>query len=355
MPATVQTVLGRIDPEELGLTLAHEHLFVRLVDGWFVEPKDPEEARFASEKFSLANISRVRRRPWSNRDNCVIDDFDTVIGEVGNFARAGGGAIVELTPANLGRDPIRMRQVSETTGVPVIAGCGYYVESSHSPEVRAMSAGAMADLLEGELTDGIGDTGVRPGVIGEIGTGNPVMPGERKVLEASAIVQQRTGVPISVHLFPAGGTAREVLDILEKAGADLTKVALGHLDCQDPIPTRDYLDLATRGSYLVYDQFGASWASDELREFYAGRLYWSPPASDQARVRSIAELVEAGYGDQVMIAHDVCSKLQQTVWGGQGFAHIPQDMRPFFGFNGFSEDELDGILCRNPQRWLAWG
>jgi phosphotriesterase-related protein len=349
----VETVLGAVPPDELGVTLPHEHLFIH-IEGWSFPPRNAIETSLAHAPVSLSNLSWLHRRALSNHDNCHIEDYDIVCDEVRDFKLAGGGTIVDLTVADIGRSPALIRRVSQETGVHVVAGCGHYVDAAHPPELESMSVEAIAEVLEGELSDGIGETGIRPGAIGEIGTGNPVTHSERKVLEAAALAHRRTGAPISVHLFPAGGTAIQVLDILEEAGASPSAVVLGHLDGQDPLKIGIHMELAARGAYVEYDMFGANWTNDDSRELYASDGYWSPPPSDQQRVRAIAELFAAGHGERVVVSHDVCTKIQQAVWGGPGFSHIPRYMVPFLRANGFSDAQLDQLVRKNPQRWLTW-
>jgi phosphotriesterase-related protein len=348
-----QTVLGPVPPAELGLTLPHEHLFLH-IEGWSFPPRDEDEARLAVAPVSMDILPWLHRRALSNRDNCLIDDFDTVRGEVQDYRAAGGQTIVDLTVPEIGRSVELLQRVSLQTGVTLIAGCGHYVDAAHPPELKNMSAEAIAQVLESELTDGIRDTGIRPGVIGEVGTGNPITHDERKVLRAAAIAHARTGAPISIHLFPAGGTAAEVLDLLEEAGVPASAVVMGHLDGQDPIDTDLHLQLAARGAYIEYDMFGANWSNDDSREMHQPHGYWSPPPSDQQRVRAVREMFAAGFGDRVLISHDVCTKIQQAAWGGSGFAHIPRYMRPFFLANGFTDSEFRQVVADNPQRWLTW-
>jgi phosphotriesterase-related protein len=348
-----RTVLGPLPPAELGVTLPHEHLFLR-IEGWSFPPRNEDESNRAAAPVSLDILPWLHRRALSNRDNCRIDDFDTVCAEVQDYKAAGGRTIVDLTVPDIGRSPELAQQISLRTGVNVVLGCGYYVDAAHAPDVGQMSAEAIAQLLESELVDGIGDTGIRPGVIGEVGTGNPVTANERKVLRAVAIAHARTGAPISIHLFPAGGTAKEVLDLVEGAGVPPSEVVLGHLDGQDPIDTDLHIQLAARGAYIEYDMFGANWSNDDSREKHQPIGYWSPPPSDQQRVRAVGELFAAGLGGHVLISHDVCTKIQQAAWGGSGFAHIPQYMRPFFVANGFTNEQFEQIVIENPRRWLTW-
>lgn len=350
----VHTVRGEVEPDDLGLTLPHEHLLVRIIDGWFVQPRNEIEEHFASQPMSLEILPMVARRAWSNRDNCRVEDFESVLREVEGFARAGGGALVDLTLDAIGRNPRRAQEISTRTGIHVIAGCGYYVQHTHPAEIASLAIEEIAEHLAAELLEGVGDTGIKPGVIGEIGTGSPLAAGEIKILKAAALVHSQTGAPMSVHLFPAGGTGHQVLDILEQAGVDLSKVALGHLDGQDPINVDEHLELVRRGALVEYDMFGSNWASDDLRDYYADEFYWSPPPSDQQRVRAVATLLEAGFGRQILISHDVCSKIQEACWGGPGFVHIPLYMVPFFRANGFTEAEVDDLVRVNPQAWLTW-
>lgn len=348
-----ETVLGPVPPAELGITLPHEHLFLH-IEGWEFPPRDENEASLMAAPVSMDILPWLHRRALTNRDNCRIDDFSTVCSEVRDYRAAGGRTIVDLTIPDIGRSAELIREVSRQTGVHVVAGCGHYVDAAHPPDLKEMTAEAIAQVLEAELTEGIGDTGIRPGVIGEVGTGNPITSGERKVLRAAALAHGRTGAPLSIHLFPAGGTAAEVLDVLQEEGVPASAIVLGHLDGQDPIRTELHLQLAARGAYVEYDMFGANWSNDDSRELHGPDVYWSPPPSDQQRVRAVRELFTAGFGDRVLISHDVCTKIQQAAWGGSGFAHIPRYMRPFFLANGFTDGEFEQLTADNPQRWLTW-
>jgi len=341
----VVTVLGELQPAELGVVLPHEHLFLRL-DNWFVPPQTEEERVFASSALSLDNLTSVRYRPYRNWDNIRIEDFDTVLAEVTAYRRAGGGTIVDVTPPAIGRDPVRARMLSERTGVHVVSGCGYYVQTSHPPQVSTMSAEDIEQELVGELEGEIVGTGVRAGVIGEIGTSHPITADERKVLLASAAAQRRTGAPVAIHLSSGADYGHEVLDILEKGGADLAKVALCHLDGRHPIDVAAHLELAARGAFVEYDLFG-------ITEFSEDGL-WPPPPFDLERIDAAAAIWEAGYGDRLLLSHDVCTKMQQSAYGGFGFAHLPGHVAPVMRSNGLSQNQIDALLRDNPARWLIW-
>lgn len=342
---SVMTVRGPVDPSHLGVTLAHEHLFLNLAN-WFIEPITEAERAFASAPVTLGLLSRLRYGSMANWDNIHIDDEATVLSEVSAFKNAGGGAIVDVTPRTIGRDALRLRHVADRSGIHVVCGCGYYVESAHPPEVALMGPEELAGRMCDELTEGIDGTGVRPGVIGEIGTGTPMTANERKVVVAAALAHRRTGAPITIHLSSPGTGGHAVLDVLEEHGADLTKVALGHLDGTHPIDVVQHRSLASRGAYVEYDLFGNT-------EFTEGG-HWPPPASDLDRIDALRELWEAGVGSHVLLSHDICMKIQQVAYGGFGFAHLPGHVAPFMRSIDFSEDQVSAMLRENPARWLTW-
>jgi phosphotriesterase-related protein len=340
----VVTVRGPISSDQLGLTLTHEHLFLHL-ENWFVRPLNPAEEAYSREPVSLKSLHRVRYRPYSNWDNIHITDFNTVLDEVRAFKAAGGGTIVELTLPAIGRDPVKMRDLASQADLNIVCGCGYYVRTSHPPSLDRKTVEEVATELVTELTEGYEGTGIRPGVIGEVGTSWPIDPVEEKVLRASALAQQRTGAPISIHLSGPEKHAGVVLDILEDAGAVLSKVALSHLDIH-PIDTKTHGQLAARGAYVEYDLFGLTEFSEDG--------HWLPTPSDLTRIDAIKKLCEAGHGSKVLIAHDVCLKMQQIAYGGFGFAHIPAHVTPLMKAMGMSSEQINTIVRDNPAAWLTW-
>jgi phosphotriesterase-related protein len=342
----VVTINGPVDPESIGFTLSHEH-FVVHADNWFVRPESEEEAAFAYSPLDLTNLARVRYRPFSHWDNIRLDDVETIIAEVNAYLDAGGRTIVDVTPPAIGRDPSTLLDVARRTGVRVVCGAGYYVASAHPAELATMSEADIAEGLVAEFTSGIGTSGIRPGVIGEIGTSNPLHPVEAKVFRASAMAQRRTGAPVSIHMSSPANYAHDVLDILEEGGADLSKVAIGHLDEVHKFPVEYHSSIAARGAYVEYDLFGpVEFSEDGL---------WPPPPSDLSRIDAITQLIEMGIGDRLLLSHDVCTKIQQRAYGGFGFAHLPGHVLPLMRRLGLQEDQLNMLTQTNPARWLTWG
>lgn len=349
---TVMTVTGPVPASSLGPTLPHEHVFIDL--NCYVD----EQARYrdlpiVDEPVSLATLKDVRNNPYGNRDNCVLDDVDLMVGELGEFKAAGGGTVVDTTNADLGPQPLGLREVSERTGLNIVAGCGHYVSFAQPPQMESWTIQTIEDRLVGEIEHGFGDTGVRAGIIGEIGTLSPIHPQEEKVLRAAARAHHRTGLTISVHVHPPTRGAHDVLDILEQEEVDLTRVVLGHVDtalAHDDIDIATAIDyhkaLADRGPFIEYDLCGNSGFFSD-----GAHSWWFP--SDRERCLGVARLVEAGFGDQLLISQDVGHKHYLSSYGGWGFAHILTQFKEMLATFGVGDDWHDRITRDNPRRMLT--
>ena len=337
--AAVHTVRGPIRPDELGVTLAHEHLWMDsrpllAVHGY---------GRTEAGPWDLAAASEARWNPGSHPDNYRLTDVALAVDELTPFLRAGGTSLVELTPPSLGRDPIRVREISERSGVHVVLGSGQYLEPVHEPWVADATEATMTERLMVEVRDGIGASGVRPGIFGEIGTSNPVTPEERRVLRAVAAASAASGLAISVHLHPWGLEGAAVLDELEAAGADPERVILGHVSTAFDRPDilRSLLD---RGATLGFDLFGFDHSL-----LGAGR--W-PPSDRDVAIR-IDALVDDGYADRIVLGQDVGVRTRLRRWGGWGYAHLLEHVVPIMGEIGIPDAAIRTMLVANPARLLA--
>ena len=141
---------------------------------------------------SLCNCS------YSVRDNLVIDSVEEVVEEMKLFKAAGGGSVVDLTPIGIRTFPELLPRVAMESGVNIVLGTGYYVEAFQSEEIRAMPMEDMAEVMVREIQFGIGEAGVKCGVIGEIGCSWPLAECEKKALCAGALAQQKTGESVCV-------------------------------------------------------------------------------------------------------------------------------------------------------------
>lgn len=300
----IMTVLGPIAPDELGITLPHDHILI--------------DMRHSSYGFDV-----------------ILNDVDLAIEELRAFKAAGGGAIVEVTTEDLGRNPLAQKRVAEETGLHVISGAGYYQEPYYPYYVYQMNINRLADHITNEIVKGIGDTGVKVGIIGEIGTGREFIKSvEERIFRAAARAHKRTGVAISTHTRHEE-LLLEQIELLEDEGADLTRVVIGHLGNQ-----RDMERLravAAKGVYLSIDHIG-----------------WEVPQRDFQRAKTVAQLVREGYVSQIMLSMDICQKSRLHWYGGHGYDHVLKTFVPLLVKEGVSEAAIRTMMLENPKRLLAY-
>jgi phosphotriesterase-related protein len=332
----IHTVLGPIDPSELGRTNMHEHL---LIDArvW-LDP--PREDLPADQKVTLENLGFVRWNLCSLEDNLLIDDPELAVAELAPVKAAGGSGVVDLTVLGIGRRPADLIEISRRTGLHVMVGCGFYVNDSHPAWVEERSVDELAGFLEGELTDGIDDTGILPALIGEIGTSDPITEREWRVMTAAGRAGARTGAAVNVHLDPRGEHALAVLHVLVAEGMTPDRVIFSHMD--EHLDREYHRSVARSGAVLEYDTFGS--------EFYFGDLFKDP--SDLERMDYVDMLVAEGFERQLVFSSDVWVKAAMRAYGGMGYDHVLRRIVPALGNRGISEAVLDTILIETPRRLL---
>ena len=334
---SVMTVTGAIDAGELGVTLMHEHLLNDCTACWNPpEPGDVEGLEIAESPVRMEFLGRLRGDPFLSQDNCRLDDVGAAIAEASRFTAAGGRTIVEQTCSGIGRDPRGLVRIAEGTGLNIVMGCGFYLEASHPAGVRAMSAEAVAEHIEREIRDGV--DGVRPGIIGEIGVSAAFTAEEEKVLRGAARAQARTGLPLSVHLPGWERHGHRVLDVTAEEGADPHATVLCHMN-----PSHDDVgyqhSLAERGAWLEYDMVG-------LEFYFADQDAQSP--SDEENAHAIAALLQAGYGDRLLLSGDVFIKTMLVRYGGYGYDHLLTSFAARLFRHGVSPVDVDRLLVHNP-------
>lgn len=331
----IVTVTGPLAPEDAGITLMHEHVICDMRT--LMSNPAGHEGRV-----TLENAAGVRWDPYSAPDNYVLDDVALAAEELAAFQRAGGRTVVDCTPSRY-RDPVALVATAERTGVNIVMGGGHYLEKSHPPGLAARSLEHIAQEVIDEARDGVGNTGIRPGIIGEIGTGAPMTDAEERVLRAMAWAQVQTGLAITVHVHPWGKGGHRVLDVLFAEGVAPDRVILNHAFVD--IADRAYEEaLLGRGATLGYDMFGFDHAL-----FRVGRY----PPSDYEVATEVARLVAAGHTAQLILAQDVCVKTRLLAFGGWGYAHVLQHVAPLLGELGVGDDDLAQILDANPRRLLT--
>ncbi len=311
--AHIQTVLGPIAPDELGFTLPHEHTQIAL---WHIPS---------------------RWDYWQlTRDEPVILD------ELARYRAAGGSGLVDVTPAGMARDPEWLRGLATASGLHIVMGAGWYRQAYYPAEalIERRTVDDLADEIVREATDGVGDTGIKPGIIGEIGTDKPwVSPSEERVHRAAARASRRTGLAITTHgVMSAVGLAQ--LRILEEEGADPARVIVGHADSY---PNLDhYLEIVRRGANLEFDFLGMSFNAVERHG--EGRV-----------VELLLELVSRGHVDRVLLSQDVCHDSQLKRYEGHGYVYLHETFLPRLRAAGVAESDIDQMTVAIPRRLLTIG
>ena len=342
-PGHVQTVLGPIEPSQLGVTLPHEHILFDTT-AWLLEPT-PEKAWITDAALTLETRAEIADDPLLSRENLLFDDEEIAAAELGDFRAAGGGTVVDVTPPAMGRDVAAIARIAEASGVNVIAGTGHYVQSTHPAELADQTDEQIAAWMIDEIENGVEGSSIKPGVIGEIGTSGDIHPDERKCLRAAALAQQETGLAITLHCaIPYEKVAVEIVEILVDAGADPTRCVLGHMS-----HTIDDLDYhraaAATGACLQYDRFGADFLYESWGRYQEPR--------DSTVVAGVATLVSEGLAEQIMLSHDICYRLQLRRFGGRGFAHVARHVVPALIEAGVSDEAVARMTVHNPARIFA--
>ncbi|XP_072781597.1 N-acetyltaurine hydrolase isoform X2 [Taeniopygia guttata] len=294
----VQTVLGPVEPDCLGYTLTHEHLTMDYSSCFC--PPSPGQEPLSNGPIEMKNLFWIKQNPYSHKENLLLyQETDAVREELLHFKAAGGGTIVENTTTGIGRDMNTLKKLAEETGVHIIAGAGFYVDSTHSSQTQAMTVEQLTEIIVDEVLKGADGTNIKCGVVGEIGCSWPLTPSEHRVLQATAQAQAQLGCPVIIHPGRNSDSPLQIIRILQEAGADASKTVMSHLD----------------------------------------------------RIRM---LIDEGYEDRILMAHDVHTKNRLMKYGGHGYSHILKNIIPKMLIRGISQDKIDKILLANPKRWLTF-
>lgn len=343
----IQTVLGNIDSSLVKAALPHEHVLSDLRP--LVAPLDNG---IFYDKISLSNYGALSRNPYALLDNAVLDDKEAAIEEFHNLAKIGFNLVADVTTTDFGRKKdyvLFLKELSEKTGVHIVAGCGSYIDCAVSEEFKAKSVDEMCKIIINDLTVGMEGTDIKAGVIGEIGSSKTMSEAEFKFIQAAAEAQKETGFGMEIHACLFNREGLTALDHAIKHGANPEKLVVCHIDVK--LDEEYIMGILDRGSYAEFDDFG--------KEFYVDRknrnLLDDSFAYDTERVQFIKKLVDKGYTKQILITNDICLKSMLHRYGGWGYDHIGENIVPMMEDFGISQKDIQTIIHENPIRLLERG
>lgn len=315
----IQTVLGPIEPSELGVCLPHEHI-------WCDQNTAPRRELFG--------VSR------STDDYMRLDDEEKMVGELIAYREAGGGAIVEVTCDGWGRDLDVLARLSEASGVHIIATAGFYIEPCMPAYVAERSVEELADQLIHEMTEGIGPDKRKPGILKTSSHRARVEGLELKGLKAVALAHLHNGAAITTHTtgarrqeIPGGVAAVEQLKLLQAESVYAHHFIAGHIDERPDIDVLS--ELAEQGAYVQFDVID--------KENYI---------LDETRAELVAALISRGHVERLLLSHDRNRDHEMRYSGHTGYCHIFEDFLPRLHRLGVNEDQIETMMVANPARVL---
>ncbi|MEH6639510.1 MAG: hypothetical protein V7717_09570 [Porticoccaceae bacterium] len=304
----VETALGPIDVNDIGMCLMHEHI---IIADW--DMRSNYEGYVDIEKEvpkAVASLNKAKER--------------------------GVSTIVDLTPVNLGRDIHSILAVSKATGVNVICPTGFYW--TEEPWMHGWDSDYLSNYMIKDINEGILDTGIKAGIIKCASDHPGVDDFNKKLLQAAAIAHRETGAPISTHTTVSNSSARDQVAAFKEFGVDLSRVVIGHMGDSSDI---DYLEeILSNGCFIGMDRFG-------LEAFLP----------TDVRVQTVATLCNKGYAGQMVVSHDACSF--QDFFDGEYvekfapnwcYEHVPRDVLPALAAAGISQTDIDTMMIDNPRK-----
>lgn len=259
--ATIQSATGPIDTDNLGFTLMHEHVLT--VDSSFHAQYPETWDRAAELENAVTKLSRAHE--------------------------TGVRTFVDVTPIDFGRDPVFIKDVAVRSRVQIIVATGFYYQIPFRFLYRRTTE--MVELMVRDITEGIGDSGVRANVI-KCATEPEMHQMNKRVVRASARAHRDTGVPVCTHSYPANRTGLDQIRVFHEEGVDLGRVVIGHSDNSDDI---SYLEqIIEAGAYCGMDRIGLPL-----------------PRTNEQRADMITTLVERGYADRLTLSHDASCRTDQ--------------------------------------------
>ena len=340
MEYRAQTVNGLVKKSDIGFTLMHEHIFCDLR-----KPVDRNIFFDNQEKISIDNRFEVNYYQNKNLQNLVLDEYEKAVNELNIYREFGGHTIVELSTIGINPERKKLSQISKETGVNIIIGTGHYTNDYLNANSRNSSLEDIQMIMYKHLQEGFEGTNIRAGLIGEIGCSWHLKKSEKKSLQAALEIQDKLGVTLSIHPGRHKNSPEEIVKFLEKFKVDPSKTIICHID-RTLSNLEDILFLLNKGYVLEWDFFGI-----ETSNYWFGKF---DLPTDYMRLDLIYELIKKGYKNQITISHDICIKTRLSCYGGHGYSHINKHVVPLMSERGWTENNIEQILIKNPANLLCY-
>lgn len=299
----IQTVRGRITTDDFGVCAAHEHLSI--------------------------DLSKVKNDP-----DTILDDEEGMISELNHFYRAGGRSLIELTNDGMGRNVSRLKTLSEKSNVHIVTCTGFYKNPFIPDFANSWDRHQFAAHFIREIEEGIGDSGIFPGIIGEVGTSlNEMKPVEKELIIGAGKAALETGLTVSTHTT-LGTMGREQVEMLFNVGLDKDQIIIGH---QDLNPNKnEVLEVLCSGVYIGFDTIGKN--------------NYRP---DEERLSYLIDFIERGFQKQILLSADLTRKSHWKKHGGLGYDLVLNKFVPILREQGVSNHVIDDLLIHNPANALS--
>lgn len=332
--AIIRTILKDLPPEDLagGATLFHEHMSLAadFMPRWiaFSRATNAPGGAASGRPSAPPPVAPPTSAAAPPAPPYFMQDLDLMTDEMRAAAKDGVVCIVDGGHPDMGRDLEFLKALSFRSGLPIVAGCGYYTQPFYPPEIATWSDDQIAQEL-------IRQANSQPvGVFGEIGSWDVITDDERKVFRAVGKAHLATNLPIFTHTGIPGKSAMDQLDILESAGVKPQRIVIGHLgNLVDP-KVEVQKAICKRGAFIGFDRQGGP--------------------GDAQQVPMVLALIEAGYAGNLMFSSDFSNGAQLKARGGPGYGKTLTVWEPKLREAGVSEETLHGILVDNPRRFLAF-